>query len=114
MPENSVKRKRKSWKERMEKIEKSWYQEKDKVMAAIKSSLVMTEKCQQCVLKPACLNCKECRIELCETCDQENHIKRPLHNRICLVNGVNKPLSPMQALNENFEIYTVGRFIYIM
>uniref|UniRef100_A0A7M5X0A6 CxC3 like cysteine cluster domain-containing protein n=1 Tax=Clytia hemisphaerica TaxID=252671 RepID=A0A7M5X0A6_9CNID len=113
LPEETAKKKKRSWKERMERIEKAWSEEKENIFSSLrlKSAFLSKEKCALCLSKTAAVDCHECRIHLCEICDRDIHNKNPLHNRFSFVNDKTQALTPMQALNDNLEIYTVDRLV---
>ena len=114
LAEERTKKKKISWKERMAKIEKTWSDEKQNILSSMNCSFTLKSNCSICKIKEAVIKCIECRLDFCETCEQEIHEREPLHNRISFVDKCMEPLSPLQVLNEKYELDRVGKLFSIL
>jgi len=96
----------------MENVENLWSNEREYVFSNSCSSSYLSGSCNKCNDNQAVITCSSCPdYQLCHLCDIERHSVSPLHNRICVSEGVKYPLAPNECLDENGSIIETIRYV---
>lgn len=111
MQRSTSRKKPKTWKQRMEKVDLEWEGERETLLGYMKENAQISGLCFQCDKNEALLFCKECNCKLCPSCDIKRHYDLPFHNRKSFVSYL-EPLPPHEALTEDGEIFLIGKFNY--
>lgn len=100
-PSKKVKR---SWFKRAESSQEEWNSIRDVVWRNMEARDVLEEKCFLCENQKALIYCTDCLKSFCAVCDNSFHNSNPYHDRV--FDG--KFLKPLEALDQNDEIYPTG------
>ena len=101
---------KRTWKDRMEKIENAWDSERGNLLNLVKMNYQISGSCDECQTKKAVIKCGDCARErqFCNMCDDRIHSQYSLHNRNSFAKGYLEPLAANEMLDDNNEIVIVG------
>eukprot|EP00111_Clytia_hemisphaerica_P015835 TCONS_00046776-protein len=106
----NLKRKAKSWTERLHDSEELWKEEREKALGSCLEREFLKNSCFKCG-NESCIFCEECSFNLCWSCDVEVHSQLTLHNRKAKINGFLKPLCPTEHLVEDGSLTSSTRYV---
>ena len=95
-----------TWAKRMQSVESAW----EGSQAAIFNALLVSHAipssdsaCFICGNNAAVIRCLQCgpRLLMCSSCDNEVHVKKPLHDRDVWMNGFFQEIPPTTIVNDD-------------
>ena len=88
-----------TWAKRMQSVESAWEDSRASIFNALLESHAipsLDSACFVCGSNAAVIRCHQCgpRLLMCSSCDNEIHVKKPLHDRDVWINGFFREIPP--------------------
>ncbi|XP_057310749.1 uncharacterized protein LOC130648699 [Hydractinia symbiolongicarpus] len=105
------KRHRKSWFHRVITTQNQWARIRPVIKDVMLSREVPKGVCNICQEREVVIKCNMCLESfLCYVCDDIIHTSNPVHDRSFISKGITTTLSPLEIVDDNFEIVQTERF----
>ena len=107
-----------TWTNRMVNLGQSWATTRPNILKAVLAAEYITTD-SQCLIckdsKPSCIRCHQCGIQavICVDCDEEIHLRNPLHDREIFYEGFFNPVAPTISMDSSGDLITVCEFLFI-
>lgn len=103
------KRHRKSWFHRVITTQNQWARIRPVIKDVMLSREVPKGVCNICQEREVVIKCNMCLESfLCYVCDDIIHTSNPVHDRSFISKGITTTLSPLEIVDDNFEIVQTG------
>ena len=97
----------------MWKNKDSWESARPELFEAVVSKMAFKKHtlCDKCGLKEITIVCYDCHLgkHLCWLCDVKSHENFPFRDRLALVNGFLKAISPNIGVNSKGDLINIGK-----
>ena len=95
-----------TWAKRMQSVESAWEGSRAAIFNALLVSHAIPSSdsaCFICGSNAAVIRCHQCgpRLLMCSSCDNEVHVKKPLHDRDVWMNGFFQEIPPTTIVNDD-------------
>lgn len=104
------KKKRKTWFQRAQTTHLDWESIRPSIWKYLLEEEHVDGLCDFCD-KKAVIKCCDCNLNiLCQSCDKNFHQAYPYHNRFSFIDGFLQPLSPLECINDSYDIESTSKF----